>query len=290
MNRRNFVKQTGLLTAGAMALSHTNLMAHVLNSRSINPFGVQLYSVRDVLPKDPEMVMRQLAKMGYRQFESYSGPEGFLWGLSPKEMRSFLNDIGVNMVSTHFNYMEVANKPDKLKKNIEMAQEAGLKYLLCPYIGAQKTWDDWKRIAEQLNKVGEQVNESGLKFGYHNHDYSFKPLEGELPQDYLIENTEPEFVMFELDLCWIDVAGVDTALHLQKYGNRYELCHIKDYTIINGKPHQNDLGQGNVDIKKTLKAALESNIRYFIVEQEEYPKTSLESLAYDATYMKELEL
>lgn len=290
MNRRNFVKQTGLLTAGTIALGQTNVMASILNNKSIDPFGVQLYSVRDVLPDDPRGVMTKLAKMGYKQFESYSGSEGFLWGLSPKVMKSFLGDIGVDMVSTHFNYMEAVRDQDLLKKNIEMAEGAGLKYILSPYIGAQKSWSDWQRITEQLNIVGELVSEAGLKFGYHNHDYTFRPLEGKLPQEYLIENTNPDYVMFELDLCWIDVTGVDTALHLKKYGDRYELCHIKDYKIIDGKPIQNDLGHGHVDIKKTLHAALESNIKYFIVEQEEYPNTSLESLEYDANFMKDLKI
>ncbi|MBC9797252.1 sugar phosphate isomerase/epimerase family protein [Sinomicrobium weinanense] len=290
MKRRDFVKNTGLLTAGAFAMGHTGLAANILKDKTINPFGVQLYSVRDVLPKDPKGVMGQLAAMGYKQFESYSGKEGFLWGLSPKEMKTFLGDIGVDMVSTHFNYMGVADKPDKLKKNIEMAEGAGLKYLLSPYIGAQKSWDDWKRIVETLNKVGEEVNKAGLKFGYHNHDYSFKPLEGKLPQEYLLEHTDPNHVMFELDLCWIDVAGVDTAAHLKKYGNRYELCHVKDYNIENGKPVQCDLGKGSVDMKNTLKSALKSSIKYFMVEQEEYPVSSLESLKHDAAYMKALKV
>ena len=290
MNRRKFIKQTGLVTAGVYTLSTSNLMASIVNNKSINPFGVQLYSVRDVLPDDPRGVMTKLAKMGYKQFESYSGEKGFLWGLSPKEMKVFLGDIGVDMVSTHFNYLDVVNNSDTLKKNIEMAKGAGLKYMLCPYLGPQKSWDKWKQVADNLNKVGEEVSKAGLKFGYHNHDYSFKPLEGKLPQDYLIENTDPNYVMFELDLCWIDVAGVDTEDHLKKYGDRYELCHIKDYTIKDGKPLQNDLGKGTVNIKDTLNAALKSNIKYYIVEQEEYPNSSLESLEYDAKYMELLSL
>ncbi|RAV29112.1 sugar phosphate isomerase/epimerase family protein [Sinomicrobium soli] len=290
MNRRNFIRSTGILTAGTVALGQGELMAGVLKSRSIDPFGVQLYSVRDVLPQDPRGVMKKLAAMGYRQFESYAGKKGFLWGMAPQEMKTFLGDIGVNMVSTHFNYHAVTDNPDKLKKNIEMAEGAGLKYILCPHIGAQKSWDDWKRIAEQFNKTGEEVSKAGLKFGYHNHDYSFRPLEGKLPQEFLIENTDPENVLFELDLCWIDVAGADTAAHLKKYGKRYELCHIKDYNIKDGKPLQCDLGDGSVDVKKTLRSVLKSNIRHFIVEQEQYPVSPLESLKNDAVYMKALKV
>lgn len=234
--------------------------------------------------------MTELAKMGYQQFESYSGSKGFLWGLAPKEMKSFLDGLGVKMVSTHFNFQPAAKNADELKKSIEMAEGAGLKYLLCPYIGAQKTWDDWKKIAEQFNKVGEEVSKAGLKFGYHNHDYSFRPLEGKLPQEFLLQNTDPKNVMFELDLCWIDVAGVDTAAHLKQYGKRYELCHIKDYKKVNGKPVQNDLGKGGVDFQRILKTAMATNIKYYIVEQEEYPVSPLDSLRYDAEYMKALKI
>ena len=202
--------------------------------------------------------------------------------MEPKEMKSFLDGLGVKMVSTHFNYKGQVDKPDELKKSIEMAHDAGLSYLLCPHIGPQKTWDEWKKIADQFNAVGEQVNKAGLKFGYHNHDYSFRPLDGKLPQEYLLANTDPKNVMFELDLCWIDVAGVDTADHLKKYGKRYELCHVKDYTVQNGKPMQNDIGKGNVDFKKTLRIAMNSGIKYFLVEQEEYPESSLASLKNDA--------
>lgn len=277
-----------MLTAGAFALSQSELLAHA-PAKTISPFGVQLYSAREVMPKDPKGIMTQLAQMGYKQFESYSGPQGFLWGMQPKEINSFLDGLGVNMVSTHFNYRGEMDKPDQLKKSIQMAHDAGLKYLLCPFIGPQKTWDDWKKVADKFNAVGEEMKQAGLKFGYHNHDYSFRPLDGKLPQEFLLANTDPKYVMFELDLCWIDVAGVNTEEHLKKYGKRYELCHVKDYTMKDGKAHQNDLGKGDVDFKKTLRSALNnSSINYFLVEQEEYPESPMMSLKNDSEYMKTL--
>lgn len=272
--------------AGTWAL--TSLEAFAAPKKLIDPFGVQLFSVRSLLPDDPKGVMTKLAEMGYKQFESFQGPKGFLWGMEPKEIKSFLDGLGVKMVSTHFDFKGAAADPEKLKNYIDMAQGAGLKYLICPWIGPQKTWDEWKTVADNFNKVGEQVTKAGLKFGYHNHDYSFKPLDGKLPQDYLLANTDPKNVMFELDLCWIDVTGVSTGDHLKKYGKRYELCHVKDYTKENGKPVQNDLGKGSVDFKKTLRLALDSGIKYFLVEQEEYPESPLVSLANDAQYMKKL--
>lgn len=281
------MKSSGIIAGGAVGLNSLEVLART-PKKLIDPFGVQLFSVRSLLPKDPKGVMTELAKMGYKQFESFDGPSGFLWGMEPKEIKTFLNGLGVKMVSTHFDFKGAAENSEKLKKYIHMAQGAGLKYLICPWIGPQKSWDEWKVIAENFNKVGEQVSKSGLKFGYHNHDYSFRPLHGELPQDYLIHNTDPKHVMFELDLCWIDVTGVDTAEHLKKFGKRYELCHIKDYKKENGKPVQYDLGSGSVDFKKTLRLAIDSGIKYFLVEQEEYPESPLISLANDATYMKNL--
>jgi sugar phosphate isomerase/epimerase len=287
MERRDFLKKSGFLTAGALSISSLGALT-AAPAKVISPFGVQLFSVRQILPEDPKGIMEKLAKMGYKQFESFAGPKGFLWGMEPKEIKSFLSGIGVDMVSTHFDFRKTAADSDSLKKTIEMAHDAGLKYLICPWIGPQKTWDEWKKVADDFNKVGEEVKKAGLRFGYHNHDYSFKPLEGKLPQDYLLDNTDPKLVMFELDLCWIDVAGVDTGTHLKKYGKRYELCHVKDYKKENGKPVQHDLGEGNVDFKKTLRLALDSGIKYFLVEQEEYPESPLASMVKDAQYMKKL--
>lgn len=277
-NRRDFLKRAGLLTAGTIALTELNSFG-----ASFKKFGLQLYSVRDVLPKDPKGTMKQLAEMGYKKFESYGGPQGFLWGMSPKEIKSFLSDLGVKMVSTHFDM----NKD--LDKSIADAKEAGLSYILCPYIGPQKTMDDWKRIADKFNTVGEQVRKGGLKFGYHNHDYSFKPLNGQIPHEFLLENTDPKNVMFELDMCWIDAAGQDAVAHLKKYGKRYELCHIKDYNRTGDKVVQNDLGKGQVNYKAILRAALDdSKIKHFLVEQEEYTQSPMVSMKNDAEYMKNL--
>ncbi len=279
MQRRLFLKQS-LLSTGVLAVSH-DLLANV-PQKAIKPFGVQLYSVRDLMPKDPKGTMTRLAKLGYKQFESYAGPQGFLWGMAPKEAKIFLDDLGVKMVSTHFDF-----KKD-LDKSIDMANGAGLTYLLCPYIGAQKSLDDWKKVADLFNEAGEKVRKGGLKFGYHNHDYSFKPLNGTIPQVYLLENTDPNNVMFELDMCWIEAAGQDANQHLIKYGNRYELCHVKDFNRVGGKVVQTDLGTGSVNYKKLLRTAMDNGMKYFIIEQEDYPQSPMVSMKNDAAYMQKL--
>lgn len=279
MNRRNFIKQSALLGAGTIVAPSL-----FTEAKPIKKFGVQLYSVRDLMPKDAKGTMKKLAEMGYTQFESYGGPD-FLWGMTPKECKTFLGDMGVKMVSTHFDM----NKD--LDKNIERGAEAGLKYMLCPYLGPQKSLDDWKKKAEQFNQVGEKVSKAGMKFGYHNHDYSFKALEGQIPHELLLANTDPKYVMFELDLCWIVAAGQDTVAHLNKYGKRYELVHIKDMVKDNnGKVTQKDLGLGSVDFATILKTAKKVGVKYYIVEQEQYPSSSIESMQVDADWMKKISI
>jgi sugar phosphate isomerase/epimerase len=277
MNRRDFLKHTSALSTG-IALS-PSLIAE---AKPLKKFGIQLYSVRDLMPKDAKGTMKKLAEMGYTQFESYGGPD-FLWGMAPKECKTFLGDIGVKMVSTHFDM----NKD--LEKNIERGAEAGLKYMLCPFLGSQKTIDDWKKKADLFNQVGEKVTKAGMKFGYHNHDYSFKPLEGQIPHEVLLANTDPKYVMFELDLCWIVAAGQDAVEHFKKYGQRYELVHIKDMVKDNsGKVTQKDLGQGSIDFVTILGAAKKVGVKYYLVEQEQYPGTSIDSIKVDADWMKKL--
>jgi hypothetical protein len=143
MNRREFFQNAGLV-AGISLLSNETFAA-----KKIKTFGCQLYSVRDVIDADPAGVMTKLAAMGYKQFESYGGKQGFLWGMKPKEMASFLNGIGVKMVSSHIDINT------DFEQKVNDAAEAGLTYLLCPYIGMQPSTDAWKQKAALFNQKGE---------------------------------------------------------------------------------------------------------------------------------------
>ncbi len=277
MNRREFLLKSSALAA-------TTLLAPALPSRAgtLKSFGVQLYSFRDELPKDPVGILKQIAGMGYSQWEGYAGPKGIYWGMKPKEFRAFAKDLGATMVSSH------CDTRNNFQQTIDDAAEVGLKYLLTPYIGPQKSLDEWKLRADSFNKMGEMCAKSGLKFGYHNHDYSFKTQDGQIPQEVLLANTDPKFVVFELDLCWIEAAGLSAVDHLKKYRGRYELCHIKDFKR-QPKFVQVDVGTGDLDYKKILRGAMDNGVKYFLVEQEQYPVSVMGSLKSDAEYMKKLE-
>jgi len=296
-NRRLFLKSAGAAAAGSLVFSisscggskeksaesadSTGLAATGAGTPSIPDFGLQLYSVRDIIGKDPKGVLKQIADLGYKKVESYAGDKGFLWGLTPKEFKAYMDELGMTIVSTH------ADTTKGLEKAAAEAAEAGITYLLQPYIGPQKLLDEWKKRAEEFNKRGEICQKAGVKFGYHNHDYSFKDQDGKLPQEILLDNTDKSLVHFELDLMWIVAAGQDPVAHLKKYAGRYDLCHIKDL-VSKPEPHSVDLGTGEIDFASLLKVGSDSGITQFIVEQEEYPGDVLTSIGNDAAYMKKL--
>jgi sugar phosphate isomerase/epimerase len=272
MNRRIFIQQS--LSAAAITLTANQLYAE----SKLSKFGCQLYSIRDILPKDPKGNMKLLADMGYKYFESYGADP--LWGMSPAEAKTFFGDIGVKMVSAH------VGLPGATDELMSKCAEAGLKYFICPAIGPQKSKEAWLEKADTFNKNGEMAKKHGLQYGYHNHSYSFTMNNGALGQKILLENTDPKLVCFELDMCWSEAAGADTVGHLKEYAGRYKLCHIKQLVSKEGKPMQTDLDKGVIDYKAILAQAKSSGVECFLVEQEEYPISPLASMKVDADYLK----
>ncbi len=253
---------------------------------SLNEFGIQLYTLRDDMPKDPKGVLKQLASFGYKQIESFEGAQGMFWGMSHTDFKKYMDELGMTIVSSHFD-----PKKDAEKKATQAA-EIGMKYLIVPYVGAQKKWDDWKKLADEFNRLGGICKKAGVGFAYHNHAYTFEAMDGKMPQDYLMENTDPALVDFQMDIYWVVTGGADPIAYLQKYPNRFRLCHVKDR--LKGAPateHEAscDLGTGQIDYPKVLKVASENGMQYYIVEQERYDNsTPLKSAQADAEYLKKL--
>ncbi len=257
-----------------------------VSSAVIPSFGLQLYTLRDDLPKDPKGVLKQIASFGYRQIESFEGKDGMFWGMSNIDFKKYMDDLGMVIVSSHCDI----NKD--FEKKAADAGAIGMKYLICPYKGPQKKLDDFKKFAEEFNQKGEICKKNGIRFAYHNHDYSFKELEGQFPQDVMMNNTDPALVDYELDLYWVVAAGQDPEPWLKKYNKRFPLCHVKDRT--KGATDAADsctLGEGSIDFPKILKTASENGMEYYIVEQEKYAGTTpLQAVEADAAYMKNLKI
>jgi len=288
-NRRNFLKITGAVGAGLAlnSLGGASLFA-AESAKSIKQFGIQLYTLRDVVPGDPKGVLKQLASFGYKQIESYEGAKGMFWGMGHTGFKSYMDELGMKLVSSHCDITK-----DFEKKAAEAA-EIGMKYLICPWKGPQKSLDDFKRFADEFNQKGEICKKNGIRFAYHNHDYSFKAMDGQLPQDVMMNGTDPSLVDFEMDIYWVAAAGVDIEAWFKKYKKRFRLCHVKDRSknpgTDNGK-NSVDLGTGSIDWPKILKSAKKYGMQYYIVEQEAYPNgSSLEAAKVNAAYMKTLKV
>ena len=279
-SRRNFLRQTAL--AGfALATPFSNeLMAMSTNQRK---FGIQLWTVKDALYKDPIAVLKHLSASGYKHIESFEGTKSMFWGMKNTEFKKLMDDLGMKIVSSHCDHTS------NFERKCAEAAEIGMKYLICPYIGPQKSIDDFKRYADTFNKAGEIAKKQGIRFAYHTHDYSFKPVDGQLPQDIMMHDTDPALVDFEMDIYWVTAAGLDPVAYMKKYPNRFKLCHVKDYTTIPGGHESCILGKGTIDFKKVLHEGSKLGLAYYIVEQEAYTGTNeLDAAKADAAYMKKL--
>ena len=281
IQRREFLKTASVLTSGLMLTGISNGLtgcaSSKVNAAVNNNFGLQLYTLREDLPKDPKGVLRQVASFGYKQLEGYEGPQGIYWGMKNTEFKQFIGDLGMNMVSSHCRW------EDNLEKKAAEAAEIGMKWLMCPYLGPNPKIDFYKQAAEKFNKAGDICKKAGIRFAYHNHDYSFKPVEGQLPQDVMMQGTDASLVDHEMDIYWVVAAGADPIAWFNKYPDRFKLAHVKDR-----KGNESVvLGTGTIDFKTILKEGHKKGLEYYIVEQEAYTGTTpIAAVQADAEYMK----
>ncbi len=296
--RRNFLKKaiTGLAVTAvtgnilscnaSRSIANTTSAASSTTTGSLKEFGLQLYTLRDDMPTDPKGILKQVADMGYKQVESFEGKMGMFWGMTNLEFKKYLDDLGMKIVSSH------CNIDTDFERKANEAAAIDMKYLISPYVGAQKTLDDYKKIAEKFNERGEICKKAGLRFAYHNHDYSFIQQEGQFPQDIFMQNTNPDTVDYEMDIYWVVTPGQDPIAWLKKYPNRFRLAHIKDREKT-AQPGNKDasvvVGQGQINFAEVLNEGGKNGFQYYIVEQEKYENTTpLLAAKADADYLKQL--
>ena len=285
MKRNEFLRLSGGLALAGLA-SKSGLASCVQNEDKLKDFGLQLWSVRDDLGKDPKGVLKQLSSYGYKQIESFEGSKGIFWGMTNTEFKTYMDELGMKIISSHCDI----NK-DFEKKAAEAAA-IGMKYLICPYKGPQKDLDAFKKFAEEFNQKGEICKKNGIRFAYHNHDYSFVVMNGEMGQDVMMKNTDPNLVDFELDMYWVVAAGQDIEAWLNKYPKRFRLCHVKDRkkdAAATEKDASVVVGTGSIDYAKILKTAKKQGMEYYIIEQEKWEGTTPMGAAQsNAEFMKNL--
>lgn len=283
-DRRTFLKMSGLLASGAAIGTLPFLNSCAATAVQESPFGLQLYTLRDVIGDDPESTLRQIAEFGYKQIESYEGPMGMWWGMGNTGFKQLMDELEMTAISTHANVFE------EFERKANEAAEIGLKYIVSPWIGPQDSLDQYREIADQFNEMGEIANDVGIRFAYHNHDYSFEEQEGEFPQDVLMQNTDSELVEYQMDIYWVVAAGHDPAEWIRKYSGRFTTGHVKDLASGN-EPESTVLGTGSIDFGELLPVAAEHGMEDFIVEQEAYSGTTpMDAIRDNAEYMRELEI
>lgn len=256
-NRRKFLINTSslIMAAGVLPLVGCSNMSAKTN------IGVQIYSVRDALGEDFQGTMEKIANIGYKHIEAYDlGVNGSIFGMTPAKYRQVVEDLGMSLISTHSTYFT----PDQAPAMLDAAQEAGLQYVVVPWIGDDLRMD-YAAVADNLNRVGEVFKGSGIQLGYHNHDFEFQLQNGKLGLEILLQNTDPELVTFQADLYWVTRGGMDPMELIRKYPGRFSSFHIKDSDTA---LEQTTVGTGIIDFESILKEKQLSGWEYYFVEDE----------------------
>jgi sugar phosphate isomerase/epimerase len=295
-SRRNFLKNSALAVA-ATSLFPKNIFAAPSGKRVV---GIQLYTVREDMKKDPSGTLKQLAAMGYHYVEHANYIDRKFYGYSATEFKKLLDGLGLKMLSGHTRmdpkHWDFVKKDftDEWRWTVDDAATAGQKYVISPWLdeSLRKTYDDMLRYMEVFNKSGELCKKHGMKFGYHNHDFEFSQVLGNKKVfDIILQNTDPELVAQQLDIGNLYNGGAIAIAIVMQYPGRFELMHVKDeIKAASGseKYESTILGEGIVNTKQVIDLGRKSGGTHnFIIEQESYQgKTPLECSKADLEIMK----
>ncbi len=247
--------------------------------------GIQLWSVKDAMKEDPAGTIEALGDMGYKFVEAAGYNDGQFYGMSPEEFKKLVEDNGMVFYSSHTgrdlpneeNHDETMEWWDKA---IEAHAAAGVPYIVQPWMGkaGYDSLEGLKNFCEYFELIGEKCNEHDIRFGYHNHANEFKKLEGEIIYDYMLKNTDPEKVMFQLDLYWIYKGEKDPVDYFEKYPGRFESFHVKDEKEVGAS--------GKIDFERIFNNAEKAGMEYMVVEVESYEHEPLESVRISLEYLQ----
>jgi sugar phosphate isomerase/epimerase len=299
-NRRKFLQSTGTLVLSSAVLSgkaasYLNVIKH--------PVGVQLFTFFNVIDDDVKGTLSKVAAAGYGEIESAFSKKGGYYGMKPKEFRALANGLGLSWKSHHvlgapFKMPAGAKMPtmpdgkpmvippmltlrDNMQQLVDEAAEGGVKYLVCANTPTGTTAELTSSISV-LNKTAEAATKAGLTFAYHNHDMEFKPVDGKIPYDLLLSETDPKNLKMELDLAWAVKAGKNPVDLFKQNPGRFPLWHLKDLDA--SRENIMPVGSGTIDFKPIFAAASVAGMQSFFVEHD-MPKDAFASINSSIQYI-----
>ncbi len=287
-SRRSFIKQTGLFIAGTALLPSLPALAFAKPKKVA---GLQLYSLRDLLPKDVKGVIKAVADAGYGEVETYGySKRDKFWGLDAKAFGDLLQQHGLKAPSGHYDMDGFigTGKSDALQSYIEAANILGATYITVPYLGdhLRKDLDGFKKVAARLNEAGALCKASGLKLAYHNHDFEFKKFGDTTGYEVMLNETDKKLVDFEMDLYWVVRSGNDPLKLFAAHPKRFTMWHVKDMDKANHGLNT-EVGKGAIDFKAIFAQAKQSGAKHFFVEHEtNYQPNELASIKTSCEYLK----
>jgi len=287
MKRRDFLRNSalGLAAVGVGSQRDGNLWANPYGK----PVGLQLYTLRDDLPKDVPGTIKKVAQIGIKEVEIYD-----LYGMSAKEFAKLLKDNGLAAPSGHYMTRHIKGN---WQKSIDDAKEMGLKYMVNAILDPEerRSFDDYKRLVDLFNKAAEPVGKAGMTYAYHNHNFEFKKYGETTAYEYLMKNLNPK-IMFEMDCFWVTHAGQDPVALFKKHPQRFPLLHIKDMKDQPAPTQEFDakmglfveVGHGTIDWKRIFAAAPQGGMKHYYIEQDYCEIPPLESVKSSYDYLHKL--
>jgi sugar phosphate isomerase/epimerase len=272
MDRRAFLSTMTAATVLGKRLSWA------VENHSIPKVGVQLYTVRDLMKTDFEGTLQKVAAVGYREVE-FAG----YFDRTAQQVKAVLAKSGMVSPSAHFDYSYLG---DKWPGVLEGAKVVGHEYIVCPSVdeNLRKTLDGWKQVAATLNRAGETAKKAGIQFAYHNHWWEFGPIEGKVPYDLLLKETDAALVKMEMDLYWAVKAGADPKAYFDENPGRFPMVHVKGRAKDGS---MTEVAADNAIDWKRLFSDEKAGIRHYFVEHDQ-PKSPLESIRASYEYLAEL--
>jgi sugar phosphate isomerase/epimerase len=278
MKRRDFLRILGGTTAGAGV---AGLAPRLTTAERLDRIGLQLYTVRQAMARDFEGTLSQVAAVGYREVE-FAG----YYDRAPKAVRAALDAAGLDSPSAHVGMDVLQNQ---WRQTLEAANLIGHRYLVVPWIPeeARKTLDGYQTVAALFNRAAGEARKAGIQFAYHNHEFEFTPMDGRVPYDVLLEETDRDLVRLEMDLFWITHGGGKPLDYFARYPGRSPLVHVKDMDGTS-RHAMADVGQGVIDFKRIFKQRRQAGIKYLFVEHDQ-PPSPFDSIRASYVYLRRLQ-